>query len=238
VAKEAEWRRGTLPPGRLGWRKVDRISECAARLAITALRHQRVHAKALDVAVDLGDGRRVTGTVNRVFDNRIVEVSYSKLAAKHKLQAWISLVALTAANPDREWTAICVGRGSKDEIEVCCFRAPPDPLAVLRDLVALFDAGRREPLPLPLKTSYAWAEKRYKGRDPVKFASSKWTSNNFHVGDDAEHAHVRVWGPRAPFEVLLGPPEPGLEMPGEDTRLGALAARLWLPVLAAEGKPS
>jgi exodeoxyribonuclease V gamma subunit len=238
VAKETEWRRGTLPPGRLGWRKADRISECAARLAITALRHQRVHAKALDVAVDLGDGRRVTGTVNRVFDKRIVEVSYSKLAAKHKLQAWISLVALTEANPDREWTAICVGRGGKDEIEVCCFRAPTDPLAVLRDLVALFDAGHREPLPLPLKTSYAWAEKRYKGRDPVKYARSKWESNNFHVGDDAERAHVRVWGPRAPFEVLLGPPEQGLEMAGEDTRLGALAARLWLPVLAAEGKPS
>ncbi len=95
------------------------------------------------------------------------------------------------------------------------------PLGVLRDLVALFDAGRREPLPLPLKTSYAWAEKRYKGRDPVKVASSKWTSNNFHVGDDAERAHVRVWGPRAPFELLLGPPRPGEEMPGEDTRLGA-----------------
>jgi exodeoxyribonuclease V gamma subunit len=238
VAKEAEWRRGTLPPGRLGWRKAAEIAECAAQLAITTLRHQRVHAKALDIAIDLGDGRRVTGTVNRVFDNRIVEVSYSKLAAKHKLQAWISLVALTAANPDREWTAISVGRGSKDEIEVCCFHTPPDPLGVLRDLVALFDAGRREPLPLPLKTSYAWAEKRYKGRDPVKFASSKWTSNNFHVGDDAERAHVRVWGPRAPFELLLGPPRPGEEMPGEDTRLGALAARLWLPVLATEGKPS
>jgi exodeoxyribonuclease V gamma subunit len=237
VAKEAEWRRGTLPPGRLGWRKAAEIAECAARLAITTLRHQRVHAKALDVAVDLGDGRRVTGTVNRVFDNRIVEVSYSKLAAKHKLQAWISLVALTAANPDRGWTAISVGRG-KDDIEVCCLCAPPDPLGVLRDLVALFDAGRREPLPLPLKTSYAWAEKRYKGRDPVKFASSKWTSNNFHVGDDAERAHVRVWGPRAPFELLLGSPRPGEEMPGEDTRLGALAARLWLPVCAAEGKPS
>jgi exodeoxyribonuclease V gamma subunit len=237
VAKEAEWRRGTLPPGRLGWRKADTIGQTAARLAITALRHQRVHAAALDVDIDLGDGRRVTGTVNRVFDNRIVEVSYSKLAAKHKLQAWISLVALTAANPDRGWTAICVGRGTKDEIEVCCFRAPPDPLTVLRDLVALFDAGHREPLPLPLKTSYAWAEKRYKGRDPVKFASSKWTSNNFHVGDDAERAHVRVWGPRAPFEVLLGSPRRGEEMPGEDTRLGALAARLWLSVCAAEGKP-
>ena len=114
------WRR------RLGWRKAAEIGECAAQRAITALRHQRVHAAALDADIDLGDGRRVTGTVNRVFDNRIVEVSYSKLTAKHKLQAWISLVALTAANPDRGWTAISVGRG-KDDIEVCCFRAPPDP---------------------------------------------------------------------------------------------------------------
>jgi exodeoxyribonuclease V gamma subunit len=37
------------------------------------------------------------------------------------------------------------------------------------------------------------------------------------------------------LDKLLGPPRPGEEMPGEDTRLGALAARLWLPLLAAEG---
>jgi exodeoxyribonuclease V gamma subunit len=109
-------------------------------------------------------------------------------------------------------------------------------VAVLRDVVTLFDAGHREPLPLPLKTSYAWAERRYRGKDPVKYARSKWESNNFHQGEDGEPAHVRVWGFKAPFEVLLGPPEPGLEMPGEDTRLGALAARLWLPALAVEGK--
>ena len=237
VTMNAEWRRGTLPPLRLGWRKADTISQTAAQLAITALRHQRVHAQAHDVVVDLGDGRRVTGTVNRVFDNRTVEVSYSKLAPIHKLQAWISLVALTASNPDGDWTAICVGRGSKDTIEVCSFRRPPDGPAVLRDLVTIFDAGRREPLPLPLKTSYAWAERRYRGKDPVKYARSKWETNDFHKGDNAERAHARVWGLKAPFDVLLGPPGPGDEMPGEDTRLGALAARLWLPVLAAEGKP-
>ena len=72
----------------------------------------------------------------------------------------------------------------------------------------------------------------------MKYARSKWGATTSTHGDDAERAHVRVWGPRAPFEVLLGPPRPGEEMPGEDTRLGALAARLWLPVLAAEGKPS
>ncbi len=71
----------------------------------------------------------------------------------------------------------------------------------------------------------------------MKYARSKWETNDFHKGDNAERAHARVWGLKAPFDVLLGPPGPGDEMPGEDTRLGALAARLWLPVLAAEGKP-
>ncbi|OBF91579.1 exodeoxyribonuclease V subunit gamma [Mycobacterium sp. 852002-51163_SCH5372311] len=236
-AINAEWRRGTLPPLRLGWRKAETISQTAAQLAGIAQSHQRVQALAHDIAVDLGDGRGVTGTVNRVFENRIVEVSYSRLAAKHKLQAWISLVALAAGHPDRDWTAICVGRGSKDTIEVCALGSPPDPVAVLRDLVAIFAAGRREPLALPLKTSYAWAERRHRGRDPVQYARGKWESNNFHDGEDGEPAHVRVWGFKAPFDVLLGPPVPGLEMPGEETRLGALAARLWLPLLAAERKP-
>ncbi|OBI49747.1 exodeoxyribonuclease V subunit gamma [Mycobacterium kyorinense] len=237
VAKETEWRRGTLPPGRLGWRKADEISGEAAQLAITALRHQRVRGKAYDVAVELDGGRRVAGTVNRVYDNRVVTVSYSRLAAKHKLQAWISLIALAADNPDRDWIAICIGRGSRDSVEECCFRAPPDARAVLSDLVMLFDAGRREPLPLPLKTSYAWAEKRHRGRDPVKYARTKWESSNYYEGDDRAKAHIEVWGLHPRFDVLLDPPRPGEEMPGEETRLGALAARLWLPLLAAEGTP-
>ncbi len=234
---EVEWRRGTLPPERLGWRKAKEIRCSADQLATVARRYQGADPEALDIAVDLGDGRRLTGTVNPVFDSRIVEVTYSKLAAKHKLQAWISLVALAAGKPDREWTAVCVGRGDKDTVAVCCLRRPPDPRAILDDLVALFDAGRREPLPLPLKTSYAWAERRFRGKDPEKYARSKWESSNFHEGEDREKANVRVWGSNPRFDVLLGPPRPGEEMPGEGTRLGALAARLWLPELAAEGKP-
>jgi exodeoxyribonuclease V gamma subunit len=236
VAMNAEWRRGTLPPGKLGWRQAETIGRIAARLASIAQSHQRTRALAHDITVRIGDGRRVTGTVSRVFDDRIVEVTYSKLAPKHKLQAWISLVALAADNPKCDWTAICIGRGPKDTIEVCSFRSPHDGAAVLRDLVTLFDAGCCEPLPLPLKTSYAWAERRHQGKDPVKYARSKWETNNFHQGEDSEAAHARVWGLKAPFEKLLGPPLPGLEMPGEDTRLGALATRLWLPALAAEGK--
>ncbi|WP_156087144.1 hypothetical protein, partial [Mycobacterium tuberculosis] len=62
-----------------------------------------------------------------------------------------------------------------------------------------------------------------------------WQTNRFRPGDDDAPAHVRAWGPRAPFEVLLGKPRAGEEVAGEETRLEALAARLWLPLLAAEG---
>jgi exodeoxyribonuclease V gamma subunit len=102
----------------------------------------------------------------------------------------------------------------------------------LRDLVAIFDAGRREPIPLPLKTSYAFAEARFSGDDPISVAGNRWRSNRF-PGDNAAPAHVRVWGAAAPLQMLLEPPRPGEEHAGEDTRLGAYAARLWLPMLRA-----
>jgi exodeoxyribonuclease V gamma subunit len=142
---------------------------------------------------------------------------------------------LKAANPRRDWTALCIGRAKRnDQLERRLLGPPADSAATLRDLVRLYDAGRREPLPLPVRTSFAWAEARSSGRDPVKVAGYRWSSqNNFH-GEDAEPAHVRVWGPRARLEVLLDPPHPGEEVPGEGTRLGALAARLWGPLLQAE----
>ncbi len=238
AASHAEWRRGTLPPGRLGMRKATEIRDRARDLAATALRHRDGDGEAHDVDVALGGGRRLTGTVAPVFGARSVAVGYSKLAPKHLLASWIGLVALAAQRPDHEWSAVCIGRGNiKNHVEQRFFVAPPDPVGVLRDLVALYDAGRREPLPLPLKTSYAWAEARRDGADPRAAAQDAWCGTTVHPGDDAERAHVQVWGKGAPLSVLLVPPNAGEEVPGEDTRLGALAARLWLPVLASERTP-
>lgn len=235
-AAHSEWRRGTLPPGRLGVRRAKEIRNRARDLAAAALAHRDGHGQAHDVDVDLGDGRRLSGTVTPVFGGRTVSVTYSKLAPKHVLPAWIGLVTLAAQEPGREWSALCIGRSkTRNHIARRLFVPPPDPVAVLRALVLLYDAGRREPLPLPLKTSCAWAQARRDGQDPYPPARECWQTNRFRPGDDDAPAHVRAWGPRAPFEVLLGKPRAGEEVAGEETRLGALAARLWLPLLAAEG---
>ena len=229
-----EWRRGSLPPGQLGWREALRLREEAMALAMAALTHRQVTPRTYDVDVDLGGGRRLTGTVGPVYDGRLVEVGYSRLDGKHLVTAWARMVALSAHDPDKHWTALAIGRASRKGVAQRLLGPVPEaPDTLLRDLVSLYDAGRREPLPLPLKTSFAWASARHTGDDPVEAAGRKWTSGRY-PGENADPAVARVWGEHAPLSVLLGPPREDEAVPGESTRLGAWSARLWLPLLGAE----
>ena len=114
----AEWRRGALPPGRLGWRQAREISSETGELASTARalqENRREHT--VDVDIDLADerwpGRRLTGTIGPLWGDRTVSVTYSKLAARHRLRAWITLLALAAGAPGVGWEAYCIGRGSR-----------------------------------------------------------------------------------------------------------------------------
>jgi exodeoxyribonuclease V gamma subunit len=220
-ARDAEWRRGMLPPGRLGWRKATEICEQAAMLAGAARAYRTAEPDAIDVNVDLG-GRRLTGTVSPVFGDRLVSVTYSKLDGRHLLQSWIPLLALLAHDPTRDWTAICIGRAKKTTTpRQDTLRRPADSAVdLLADLVAMYDEGRRSPLPLPAKTSYAWAEAVHTHGDPERSAGYRWKSDRY-PGDDAEPAHVRTWGAGAWLKVLI------------DAGLDRYARRLWLPMLRA-----
>lgn len=231
-AANAEWRRGTLPPGRLGWRTACDIRDMARSLADAARPHRAGEATAFDVDIDLGGGRRLTGTVTGVYGRRLVAVHYGTLGPKHLLAAWIPLLALAAEHPRQAWSTLCIGR-IRSRVRQRLFTPPASPVSVLADLVALYDAGRREPLPVPLKTSYAWAAARRDGTDPFRAAQTAWASSRF-PGEDDTTAHRAAWGPRAPLAGLLGEPGPAEEQAGEETRLGALAVRLWSPLLDAE----
>ncbi|PRC43147.1 exodeoxyribonuclease V subunit gamma, partial [Mycobacterium sp. ITM-2017-0098] len=221
-AQQAEWRRGSLPPGRLGWRKAQEIAIRSAALAAAAQGYRTPEPRAIDVDVPIGPARRVTGTVPRLDGDRMVAVTYSKLDGRHLLESWIRLVALTAQHPGRDWTAVCIGRARKGEKTRERLLGPPQSAGdVLRDLVAMYDAGRRAPIPLPLKTSYAWSEADYHRGTPMREAGWKWKTGRF-PGEDAEPAHVRVWGPHFPLEALVS------------AGLPDFSARLWLPMLNAE----
>ena len=224
TARELEWRRGGLPPGQLGWRKASEVRETAMNLAVAALTHRQVEPRAYDVDIVLRGGRRLTGTVTPVYGDRLVAVGYSRLDGKHLLESWVRLLALAAGHPDHNWTALTIGRAPRGSQAAQRLLGPTaaEPLTLLGDLVELYDEGRRAPLQLPLKTSFAWATAARAGQPAMEAAAKKWRSGNF-PGEDADAAHVRVWGEHRDLAEL--------------TELPALAERLWFPLLANERGP-
>ncbi|TXL62697.1 exodeoxyribonuclease V subunit gamma [Aeromicrobium terrae] len=234
LARQKEWRRGTLPPGRqLGWQTLTETAGAVAPVAAEAIGLRGDEAAAsVDVDVDLGDGRRLRGTVSDVYGSRRVEATYSKCGPRHYLDAWLPLLALCATRPDVEWHSGVVGRGSRDQaVSSIVFGPVEDATEILRQLVALHDAGMRGPVPLPLRTGHAWATKQ---RDVTSRAAAakEWTTTDpSWTKEDQDPHHVRVWGRLSFDELLAATPRQGEGYGDETTRLGALSRRLWQPIL-------
>ena len=132
-----------------------------------------------------------------------MSLGYSRLKARQRLTSWVDLLALAAGRPDENWTAHAVGRGRAGPTRA--LTGPLDDRAneLLRDLVALYDLGLRQPVPAPLQTACAWAEAharelRGDDRSPADAAAREWVTdpNNSYgiTGEDADASHVRVYG--------------------------------------------
>lgn len=240
-ARQQEWRRGVLPPGFLGWRILGDVITRAEPLAEEGRRRRTRPARSVDVDVDLGDGRRLRGTVPDVYGDRLVPVHYSRLGATHRLQSWIRLLALAGTDEDQAWTAHTLGRPSNSrsrEPFATSLLGPLDHTAVglLRELVALRDTGLCAPLPLPLKASLSYARARRTNAsqdEALVKAGWDWDDGRFE-GEQSHPAHVRVWGRGASLPGLDEAPGDGEAFEGETTRFGALSLRLWSPLLVAE----
>jgi len=240
----AEGVRGELPPLALGEHVIRELDAGVEALV------ERAHAlvdpaaapAALDVRVVLAGGRLVTGTVNGLRGDVLLSVAFARLSAKHRLAAWVRLLALAAAHPERSFTAVTVGRAQDKRA-----RAPvvakrlagvSADVAVrhLARLVDLRDRGLREPLPIAAKASAAYAEA---GGDPVVAAAKAWESDFRMPKEDREPEHVRVLGGVVPFTDLhVAAPRDDERGDGwdatEHTRFGRLAVRLWGGVLQHE----
>ncbi|OZM77324.1 exodeoxyribonuclease V subunit gamma [Pseudonocardia sp. MH-G8] len=240
--RQAEWRRGELPPGALGERVLAGVLDDVEPLVSAALPHRVGEPQDRDVDVALPDGTRVVGTVGGLHvsgtngsgtnSSVLLRVEFSRLAAKQRVRAWVRLLALTAATRE-PWRAVTIGRGTRFGLSMAT-AGPLDPeraAGVLAELVALRRAGLREPLPLPTVAGHTYATTRRGGADAgaaLEEALRKWSTGAGAERNDA--AHVRVWGPAAGPEVLSAPGAPG----GEPTRFGALALQVWNPLLGAE----
>jgi exodeoxyribonuclease V gamma subunit len=233
--RQAEWRRGQLPPGALGEAQLNAVLDDVEPLVAAAAQYPAADGpEDRDIDVALPDGTRVVGTLGGLHGSVLLRAEYSRLAPKQRVRAWVRLVALAATGTGRAgpWTAVTLGRRNGHGLA----KATVGPIGqdraitLLADLVALRREGLREPLPLPTVTASSYATVRRGGAEAgaaLEEALRKWT-----VGagaERAEAAHAMVWGP-AGSGLTAEPGGPG----GEPTRFGALALRLWAPLLAAE----
>ncbi|HXV92582.1 MAG TPA: exodeoxyribonuclease V subunit gamma [Pseudonocardia sp.] len=232
--RQAEWRRGELPPGLLGHATLAAVTDDVEDLVAASAEYLTGDATSRDVDVELPDGTRVVGTVGGLHGDALVRVEYSRLAAKHRVRAWARLLALAAGHPGEPWRAVTVGRGFRSGISVAT-TGPVDPgqaRAVLADLVALHREGLCEPLPLPGAAALVYARTRLGGgsaEDALAEAEKKWCGGGFPERDDAPY--VRAFGPAPGAGVLRTAPR-GAN--GEPSRFAELSMRLWEPLLAAE----
>jgi exodeoxyribonuclease V gamma subunit len=254
AAARAEKARGTLPPDSLGDRVIDSVREAVIAIATQAEKVRGGHGDRdpIDVQVALGSGTVLSGTISGVRSTVLMRTSYSRVSPRHRIAAWIRLLALSAAHPEEPFEAATIGRATRGSDVRTCWIPPlaEDPaerrriaLAELEPIVELYDRGMREPLPIFTKTSAAWAEAASQGRDPRQPAEREWTSDWKFKREDDEPVNRLVLGGAVEFATLLEHP-PRSEEAGagwreqEATRFGRLARRLWDGLLDREESES
>ncbi|MEA2479472.1 MAG: exodeoxyribonuclease gamma subunit, partial [Thermoleophilaceae bacterium] len=255
-AVAAEIARGALPPGRLAAPViaqirpiVDAISAQANALLGTAGRPTSV-----DVKLTLPGGRSLSGTVPDVTGDLVHAVNFSRVNARHRLTLWVRLLALTAAHPERAFTAATIGRAAahaRNEGSVTIARIPAlgdDPatrrdraLEELATLVDIYTRGMREPLPMACQASAAYAAAAAAGNNAEAAGRKAWESEWSFDKEDRELEHQLVLGGVRTFDqLLLAPPRDDEAGPGWDdsdaTRFGRYARRLWAGLVAVEAQ--
>jgi exodeoxyribonuclease V gamma subunit len=250
-AVKAEIARGTLPPGVLGFPVVDKLMPTVEAIVEQA---QACIAGgpdpgSIDVRIALPGGRSLSGTVPGVSGDVLRTVTYSRVNPRHRLAAWVRLLALQAAYPERAFQAVTVGRAASGQGTVTVARIPPlaadaatrREVAVghLTTLLDLFDRGMREPAPIACLASAAYAAAAAEGRNAEAAGREAWESGWNFDKEDKEPDHQLVLGGVASFADLLEEPPRADEEgegwdPADGTRFGRHARRLWAGLLACE----
>jgi exodeoxyribonuclease V gamma subunit len=252
AARAAERARGAVPPGEIGEQRLDDLASFvdavihAARGVVDLCAEQ----ETVDVRIPLPGARFLRGTISGLTGDVVRHVGFSRVKAHQRLGAWARVLVLTAAFPERTFSAVTVGRArsaalSRRRVTVSRVAAPAAmttagmrkawAMEELDKLLDLYDRGMREPLPLYCETSAALAAPP--AASARRRASEAWTSKYERPREDRDEEHVLVLGQGRAFDDLIE------ERPRDDedwradeydARLERYAHRLWDGLLSVE----
>ena len=235
TATRAERLRGLVPPGQLGNAAFDPIVANVEALVAATTELRATPPETVEIATAV-DGVRLVGAVAGVHGDNLVRVVYSRLAAKHRIRAWVQLLALAAARPDRHWTATTVGRARSGTATALIADIDSSTArTTLASLIEVYRRGLRQPLPMPPRTSCAYAERRLRSgpNASTQYAGKEWRSSGSDgdYGEFDDESHLLIWGDVKIDSLLTALPEGPTDEPH---LLGELARRVWAPLLEAE----
>ena len=248
---QAEIARGALPPGELARPALARVGAVVGQLAGEAKALGEDAPGSLDVHLELPDGRTLAGTVTGLCGDTVRAISYSRVRPRDRLRAWVRLLALSAARPERPFQTVVIGRARADARPAGVTTARIRPLGETADerrktaleqlavLLDLYDRGMREPLPLACDASAAYAHAVAAGEDretAQAAARDAWETVYRFDKEDRQPEHMLIYGDAVPLTRLLedSPRDDEGWEEAESTRFGRCALRLWRGLLAVE----
>jgi len=253
TCEAAEKARGALPPSSLADPLLNGMAYSIEALVAASREGVDVAPTAVDVQVDLAGLSEVLGAVSGVRGDVVHTVTYRRMQPSLRLVAWVRLLALSAARPDRPFEAVTIARAERRSSRLVSLSRigplGPDPQTRklvadvhLRNLVDLYRRGMREPLPLYCKTSAAYAAARRAGADDADVpALGEWESNRDFKRENRENEHLLVLGGELSFvEMVARSGASGNDqadedaVSGESSRFGLYARRLWDGLLEFE----
>ncbi|MBV8462744.1 MAG: hypothetical protein JO368_05590, partial [Acidimicrobiales bacterium] len=236
---------GTLPPGALGQRVVEKVArqvdELVGRAGDLGVGGGRPSPEVVDVRLD--DGTRVVGTVPLALvagGPGPARVTFSREKPSQRVRAWLDLMVLSLARPELHWRSVVVCRKESGRVDGAAGfdyrlappeKSPPSPEECLELAVELYRRGMDEPLPLFPKLSHALAQR------PNSNKAGIWRSppGGFTPPGEGEAAAVElVYGRCDVHSVLKIPARSGDPGHGaDDSRATRLGRVLWCTVLAS-----
>lgn len=146
----------------------------------------------LEVVLEDGERWRVYGAQSQLRPSGLVRWRYGDLQPRDRLGAWIEHLALCAQQPP----GVALESRVLARDATARFRACPDAVAVLRDLVSLYRQGLREPLHFFPRTAWTLVEHPEKPQQAVQV----WAPSN-GAGESQDPVYRLAWrGRQDPLE--------------------------------------
>lgn len=232
---------GVLPWGTPGRCVFEEVVQALGPVAQAVLRLQAGDELLSPLAVDLTlKNARLTGRVESLWSRGLIIHRFARLNAKHLLRAWITHLTLGCQRRGDAQSSFIVGRQPEGRgARTYELSLPPDPRAILEDLLLLYRAGLSAPLLFFPETSKAYADAVLEEGDgdqqdvrrrALEVARKKWVRGGFagaRPGEGDDQAIRRVLGPKLPFDTEL--PLPPLDK--VPTTFHDLALTVWSPLM-------